>query len=324
MSLIRRIGTAMGLAKVVPRAVVHETPPRETSAPAALLDEEFRRQLASLKVASRRLAKGRARGERRAKQVGAGMSFADYRNYVPGDDERFIDWHVYQRTGRLVVRLFEQEQDLFVHVLLDVSSSMGTGRGEKLAAGKRLAAALAYLSLTGLDRVSVQTFAGGVLRGTPPLRGQGQLDRLLHVLQEASSDGSTDLLEAARQVVARQKRRGVIYVISDFYAREGITEALDRLRYARFEPMAICVSSPFDHGAGVLGDVELEDVETGERRRVNLSRALTDAATRAQAAHVADLAGYCAEKQIPFVHVPADVGLSDAVVRVLRAGGMVA
>lgn len=312
----------MGLVPPVSAPVVREV--ASAGSAGTLLNEDFRRQLASLKVVSRRMARGRTRGERRAKQVGAGISFADYRNYVSGDDERFIDWHVYQRTGRLLVRLFEQEEDLFVHVLLDVSSSMGTGRGEKLWAGKRLAAALAYLSLAGLDRVSVQTFAGGVVRGTPPLRGQGQLDRLLDVLQQATPDGPTDLLEAARQLTARQRRRGVVYVISDFYARDGLSEALDRLRYARFEPMAICLSSELDYAPGVLGDVELEDAETRELRHVNLTRGLTEAATLAQQAHVNALASHCAEKHIPFVHCPADVALSDAVVRVLRAGRMVA
>src|SRR5690606_5992573 len=110
-----------------------------------LFDEELQRKLEVLAIVSRRLVRGRTRAERRSKKTGSGIEFADHREYAPGDDFRYLDWNLYARTGRLLLRLYEEEEDLSVYVLLDVSRSMSFGSPPKLDYAKRLAAALAYI-----------------------------------------------------------------------------------------------------------------------------------------------------------------------------------
>src|SRR6516225_2769542 len=120
-----------------------------------LFDDEFQRKLDYLALVSRRVFAGRLRAERRTKKSGTGVEFADYREYQPGDDFRYLDWNVYQRFDRLLLRLYEEEEDLAIYFVVDASSSMGFGDAKKLRYAKRVAAALAYVGLANLDRVSI-------------------------------------------------------------------------------------------------------------------------------------------------------------------------
>src|SRR6202522_2974230 len=120
-----------------------------------LFDDQFQRKLEYLALVSRRVFAGRLRAERRTKKSGSGVEFADHRDYQPGDDFRYLDWNVYQRFERLLLRLYEEEEDLAIYLIVDASASMGFSGGEKLRYAKRLAAALAYVGLANLDRVSI-------------------------------------------------------------------------------------------------------------------------------------------------------------------------
>src|SRR6201996_7547014 len=122
-----------------------------------LFDDEFQRKLDYLALVSKRVFAGRMRAERRTKKSGSGVEFADHRDYQPGDDFRYLDWNVYQRFDRLLVRLFEEEEDLAIYFVLDTSASMAFGGGAKLRYAKKVVAALAYVGLANLDRVSIVT-----------------------------------------------------------------------------------------------------------------------------------------------------------------------
>ncbi len=122
---------------------------------ADLFDDEFQRKLETLAIVSRRVFAGRMRAERRTKKKGSGIEFADHRDYAAGDDFRYVDWNVYQRFGRLLVRLYEEEEDLSIYFIVDCSTSMGFGDGKKFDQARRLAAALAYVGLANLDRVTI-------------------------------------------------------------------------------------------------------------------------------------------------------------------------
>src|SRR5262249_30072316 len=129
-------------------------------APANLFDEGFLKKLEYLAIVSRKVFAGRVRAERRSRKTGAGIEFADHRDYAPGDDIRYLDWALYGRAGKLLLRLFEEEEDLHVYLLLDASASMRTGHPPKLDQAMKLAAALAYVTLANLDRVSIVPFGG--------------------------------------------------------------------------------------------------------------------------------------------------------------------
>lgn len=288
-----------------------------------LFDEEFQRRLDVLALVSRRVVSGRTRAERRSRKTGSGVEFADHREYAPGDDFRFLDWKLYGRTERLSLKLFEEEEDLSVYVLLDTSASMGFGSPRKLDYGKRLAAALAYVSLASLDRVSVLTFSDAIGARLPPTRGKSRVFKVFEFLRGARADGRTGIAEAAKTFVAQHKRRGVAIVISDLYDPAGFERGIDVLRFARFEPFVIQLVDPTEARPPLHGDVRLIDRETGEMREVTVTQRVLERYAAAHAAYLAGIASYCAQKQVPQVTIETSTPWDEAVLGVLRRGGLV-
>src|SRR6201984_959527 len=127
----------------------------ETPAAPPLLDPQFLARLEQLELVSRKIFLGRIKGERRSKRKGQSVEFADYRNYVIGDDLRFLDWNLYARLDRLFIRLFMEEEDLHVYILIDNSLSMDFGTPSKLHFAKQVAAALGFIGFVQIDRRSV-------------------------------------------------------------------------------------------------------------------------------------------------------------------------
>jgi uncharacterized protein (DUF58 family) len=312
---------------------VAATKARAEAGPAAgdegeLFDEGFLRQLESLALAARKVVHGRDRAERRTRRAGHGVELADYRSYSPGDDYRHIDWNAYARTERLLLRLFEQEEDLAVSLLLDGSASMGAfaamsaGKPSKLARGKQLVAGLAYVALSGLDRVSIHALATGDEARMPASRGKAQIFTVLELLRKVAPVGPTDLASAVARFIARQKRRGMVVLVSDLYDPKGVEHAISALRYARFELHVIQVTDPADLDPPLRGDVELIDSETGEARSVTITPALLARYRAAVLAHRARIESFCRDKHVPLHTVSTDEALDTAVLRVLRRGGL--
>ena len=236
------------------------SPAARADADEELFDEEFQRRLEVLAIVSRRLVAGRTRAERRSRKTGSGIEFADHRLYEPGDDFRYLDWNLYARTGRLLLRLYEEEEDLSVYVLLDVSRSMGFGAGTtKLAYAKKLAAALGYIALANLDRVSLLTFSDEMGDRLPPTRGKANIFKAFRFLRPLRADGRTGTARALETFVAQNKRRGVAILISDLYDPEGFEGGINTLRYHKFEPYVIQVFAPEEVHPPLHGDVRLVD-----------------------------------------------------------------
>src|SRR5689334_8252444 len=178
--------------------------------PAAdLFDDEFQRKLETLAIVSRRVFAGRMRAERRSKKRGSGVEFADHRDYVEGDDFRFVDWNVYQRFGKLLLRLYEEEEDLSIYFLVDCSLSMGFGSGRKFDQARRLAAALGYVGLANLDRVGIMGVSDEVVSQLQPTRGKARIFKVFQFLRELEPSGTTNLGDALGTFVAQHKRRGL-------------------------------------------------------------------------------------------------------------------
>src|SRR5881227_3854555 len=160
----------------------------DTPAP-PLLDPQFLAQLEQLELVSRKIFMGRMKGERRSKRKGQSVEFADYRNYVVGDDLRFLDWNLYARLDRLFLRLFMEEEDLHVYLLVDNSLSMSFGSPTKLHYAKQVAAALGFIGLVNLDRVVVEAFNNRLTQTMPAARGRRSLWRLLDFLGKVEAAG---------------------------------------------------------------------------------------------------------------------------------------
>ncbi|MGC3989289.1 MAG: DUF58 domain-containing protein [Chthoniobacteraceae bacterium] len=214
-----------------------------------LFDSAFLAKLEQLYLLARKLFRGDQRAERRAHQIGSSLEFADYRNYAPGDDLRNIDWNIYGRLDRLFIKLFEEEQDLHIYLLVDASASMHwtprPGALSKFDQARRLAASLAYIGLANLDRVNVLTFDAVLGRDTGFLRGKSQFYKALDFLRvEPSSPRPTQLAESCRLFARRMKRRGLVFVLSDFFDPRGYEEALALLRHSQFDVHAIQIADP--------------------------------------------------------------------------------
>ena len=286
-------------------------------------DARFLRQLESLALTIRRTTAGRSHGVRRSRRVGAGLEFADHRDYAPGDDLRYLDWNLFGRLERRAVRLFEEDEDLSIDLLVDVSASMGMGRPPKLDLALQIAAALAYVGLSNLDRVAV-TALGATAAGTPPARGKARILPILRFLDGLRAGGRLPVAAAVREFLARRsgRRRGLVALVSDFYDPAGARAALELVRRHRLEAIAVQISAPDEVAPALRGDVQLYDVETGEARDLTVSpRALADYARR-HAALLRNLVGYCRERAIPCFTLTSDQPFDTVVLRMFRAGGL--
>ncbi len=236
----------------------------------SLFDAEFLKRLEYLSLISKRMFRGQLLAQRRTKQMGSGIEFADHREYSHGDDLRYIDWNVYARYGDLLLKRFQEEQDLHVYILLDVSPSMMTGTPTKFDYARRLAAALAYIALGDMDRVGIYAYADDIIDVLPLTRGKDRILSVLRFLDNLKSTGAkTDLARVVHGLVHRVQRTGLVVIISDLFDQDGFKQGIDLLRHRRFEPHIIQLHAPEEAHPQLLGDVELEDVETGARRRLH-------------------------------------------------------
>lgn len=296
---------------------------RSSETSLAPFDEEFLRKLEMLSLLSRRLLSGQFKAERRAKKVGAGVEFADYRGYVPGDDFRAVDWRAYMRLDRLILRLFEEETDLPIYIFLDCSGSMGPRDPVKLDYAKRVAAALAYIGLSNLDRVHLVAFADGLIEELPQQRSKSQIFNIFRFLHDIKPGHGTNAGEAFHRYFSGRRRRGLAVVISDFFDPHGIRAALDTVRYRRQDVLAVHVLSPEDIVPPLNGEVTLVDAETREDRDVTVTPALLSAYQQEFDTYCAELERYCTLYGFGYVRTVTEVPFEDLILQVLRQGRFV-
>ena len=174
--------------------------PTTTSNPEGepLLSPSLLATLERMELVSRKIFRGRMKGERKSRRKGQSVEFADFRNYVPGDDLRFIDWNMYARLDKLFLKLFLEEEDLHFYTLIDVSPSMRFGTPTKLRYAKQLAGALGYIGLCRADRVKIEPLDGARNSTAPVLRGRSSLWRLVQYLEDLESDSNVSLTEAVK------------------------------------------------------------------------------------------------------------------------------
>ncbi len=289
-----------------------------------LFDDDFQRKLEYLSLVSRRVFAGRLRAERRTKKSGSGVEFADHREYQPGDDFRYHDWNVYQRFGRLLVRLYEEEEDLAIYLILDTSGSMafGADRGkDKLLYAKKVVAALAYVGLANLDRVSIVTTSDRVMERMQETRGKARIFKAFRFLRTIEAQGTTDLGDALKTFVAQNKRRGLAVLVSDLYDPRGFERGINLLRYNKFDPFVVHVVDPSDAKPNLQGDVLVMDCETGDEREVTVTAKVLERFAGAYAEYLSGVERFCATRQVPYVAASLEVPFDELVLRVFRRGG---
>lgn len=296
------------------------TDPVDSATEEALFDGSFMERLARLEIVAKRVFGGDRRGERRSRRLGAGIEFADHRTYVPGDDFRHIDWNIYGRLGKLLLRLFEEEEDVTVTVLIDTSRSMALGEPSRLRTGLRLAAAMSYIALAHLDRAQVATFGEGLGPRLRPARGKAQIFRVLSFLRTIEANGETRFSDAMRAFVHQAPRPGPVVLLSDLYAQDGYEEGLERLLHHGFEPLVIHLIDPTDATPDLLGDVELVDCETGERRELTVSPATLERFERAYESWREGIRDFCQRRRISHYEADCREPFDEIMMELLRTG----
>jgi len=293
-----------------------------------LLDPGFMHRLDQLDVVSRKILRGKLQGERRSKKRGQSVEFADYRNYVVGDDLRFIDWNLYARLDKLFLRLFLEEEDLSVSIVVDISRSMDFGEPSKLRYVKQLAAALGYIGLTHYNRVGLFTFADGLRDRIVNLRGRRPVPRMLEFLDQARPDSkpvSGNLAEALRTFALAQRQPGVVILVSDFFDKGELSDSLRYLGNDKIDPYAIQVLSPQEVSPdehGLLGDLKLKDLEDDDIAEVSVTPALVKrykANLQAYCNHVRD---ECRKRGVAYMVSETSVPFETVIMKYLRERGL--
>jgi len=283
-----------------------------------VFDEAFLRQLERLLVLMRSPVRGGLKGGRRSVKRGQSVEFADYRDYAHGDDLRQLDWNVYARLERLFVKLFIEEEDVTVTLLVDASASMAAGRPAKLLFAKRAAAALGYIGLASEDRVTVSALTGRVARRRAAMRGSGRVFRLLADLSAIEpADGPTDLVAAARHAAAQLHGKGVVILFSDLLD-PGADRIIRELAATGSELIVIHVLSPDELDPPLEGDLRLVDVETGEGVDVTVDLATLDAYKARLATWKQAFADLAAKRRASYVDLASDTNLAVLMFNELR------
>ncbi|MGH2357377.1 MAG: DUF58 domain-containing protein [Candidatus Limnocylindria bacterium] len=282
-----------------------------------LFDEAFLRRLEQLELASRRMTAGRMKGVRRSVRRGQSVEFADYRNYAHGDDLRQLDWNVYARLERLFIKLFVEEEDVTVHVLVDASRSMDFGEPNKLDFARRAAGALAYLGLASLDRVSVAFLGDGHATTLRPMRGKVRALELFRFLSEPRPERHTGLAAAAREYASRLRGTGPLLLLSDLMD-PGYLDALRDLAGTRCQLSVLHVLSPDELDPEVAPDARLVDNETGQGVEVSGDDDLIERYRARLADWQAEIAEFVSRRGGAYVAVPTDLDLADLLFDTLR------
>ncbi|MGH7390107.1 MAG: DUF58 domain-containing protein [Candidatus Rokuibacteriota bacterium] len=289
-----------------------------TAAPPAVFSSDFLAQLERLSLASRRAFRGRVKGERRSPRKGQSVEFSDYRPYGPGDDLRYVDWNIYGRLDRLHVKLFVDEEDLCLHLIVDASASMGFGRPTKLAYATRLAAAVGFVGLVNLERVGVGVLREKVSEGWSPVRGRNQFVKMVDFLSAVRSGGATSLNEGLANYAMRSREPGVAVIVSDLLDPAGFETGIRALLERRFEVHVVHLLAAEELNPTVTGDLRLHDSETGEVRELSVDG---DAlrAYRQRLQHFLERAeAFCRGREIGYRRASTDVPVEEFVLAELR------
>jgi uncharacterized protein (DUF58 family) len=302
---------------------VAQPAPETAGAVPQLLTPEFMAKLGALGVVSRKILAGKLRGERRSKKRGESLEFADYRQYSQGDDLRRIDWNLFGRLERLFLKLFLAEEDLSVYVLVDGSRSMNFGSVNKFDYARKVAAAIAYVGICNLDRVTLTIDCGGKEHNLSNIRGKKQVFRLFSFLSTIEPDGKTNLLETARRFVIRNRRPGVLLLISDFLDPEGYEGPLKTLVSRRMDVFAVHVLAREEIEPVLTGDFLLQDSETGEKLDVTASRRLVENYQKTVRGFCSSLQQFCSARGIAYLFASTDLPFEALVLNYLRTAGLV-
>ena len=279
------------------------------------LDPSVLASISSLDLVAKTVVDGFVAGLHRSPTFGFSQEFAEYRSYVEGDDLRHVDWNVFARTERIYLKRFKGETNSQLLILLDASASMKytSGKISKLDYARYLAASLAYLSSQQRDATGLIVFDEDVRNYVAPSTRQGQLMRLLHAIEQAEGGSRTDFAKPFAHFQEFLRRRGIVVVMSDFYAEpEQIVKVIEPLRYHGNEVIMFHMLDPNEVAPKFRDPVLLLDVEDDSAMEVSPEYARNEYRTKIDS-HIAALSDKAAAAGLEYVFMdtskPLDRGL---------------
>jgi uncharacterized protein (DUF58 family) len=284
-----------------------------------ILDTEFLEKIEKLRLAVKKIRIISNVGERKSPKTGKGTEFSDYRTYQIGDELRYLDWNIYARFEKFLVKLFEEEEDLEVHILLDSSLSMDFGIPTKFFYGKKLALAFSYLSVSSWEKVTFTYFQDDIKGIIPLERKRENIFKLLDQLNKLKAEGKTNLNEAIKKYVSSLKKKVLLLIISDFLSpyKDGILYA----RYKKLPVYLIHVISEEEISPPYEGNLQLIDSETNEIINLYLDKSLIENYKKTLDNFLKDIESFSIKTNVEYMRTSTSIPVEDLLLRYLRMGG---
>ncbi len=310
----RSRGHSVGVEPLPP----HSEPETRNPKPETFFDREFLRKLERLRLTAKRFSWANAKGEHATARKGFSLEFSDYRRYQAGDDLRYVDWNVYRRLDRLLLKIFTAEEEMNVYLLVDTSLSMAEGRPAKLDYAKQVAAALGYIGLKNLDRVGGASFSSALHKPLTLGRGRTQILRMFNFLGALSCHGETQLHGSIHAFTTLFPHSGFVVIVSDLFDPAGWRAALEELANKKHQVLMIHIVDQQDLDPPAAGDVALRDVENGRERKLFLDDALVRRYRQELENHFKEIEAVCAARHIDYLRTTTAVPFDEFVLQTLR------
>jgi len=294
-----------------------------------LLDPHFLEQAHALRIVARRVAPGGRWAEHRSRDRGQGLEFCDYRPYSPGDELRSVDWNIYRRLGRVVIRLFEEMEDLPIYLLLDLSHSMwAEAEQPRAVVAMRAAVGLAAIGLDQHDRVGIFPFGDELDASTRPTSGRGRLAVLAQALTRGAQAArrnptGTNLAACIAKFRGLGLREGVIVVLSDFFDPRGVDTMLREFKRTRHRPLFVAIKRREDREPSLRGDVRVRDCETGVVQDVSITSAILQRYRNTYDRHFEQLRTFVRRRHGGWLDIDADADVMDQMAKLFEGGRLV-
>jgi uncharacterized protein (DUF58 family) len=288
---------------------------------AILLDPEYLRKLENLNLIVHGRFHGFMTGKRMTPRSGMSLEFAEYKEYYPGDDLRYVDWNLYGRLGKLFIKSFTREEDLPVYIFLDMSQSMAIG--EKLHYAVQLAGSIAYVGLKEFNRLGVFPFASTLTRGIAPRSGHRQIFQVFRFLSEIEPAGETSINESLTRFIRIRRESGLAIIISDMLSEDGFEEGLAQLLYHGYEVVVLHVLSPQDTDPEFTGELKLRDVENRSEMPIYIDGPSRRQYLQALSEYNERVESFCRERNMRYCAVSTGDSLEESLFESLREGALI-
>jgi uncharacterized protein (DUF58 family) len=292
--------------------------------PETFFDTEFLRKLERLHLVAKRLSWAGAKGEHVASRKGFSLEFSDYRRYQHGDDLRYVDWNIYRRLDRLLLKIFTAEEEMNIYLLVDTSHSMAEGSPAKIDYAKKVAAALGYIGLKNLDRVGGASFSTRLHIPLTLGRGRKQILSLFSFLSKLNCAGETNLRAAIHTFTNLFPHPGLVVIVSDLFDPAGWRAALEELTLKRYQLLVIHVVDEQEIRPRPWGDIALVDVEAGRERKFFLDADLVRRFEAELSRYFEEIQTICSSRQIDYLRTTTQVPFDQFVLQTLRQVSSVA